>query len=449
MDNRTQEFLSKPIVPLLIRMSAPNTVAFFVQSLVVLTEVWFISKLGTDSLAAVALAFPLLMITQTMSGGALGGAITSAVARSMGANDIDRVEKLIWHSVVISLGGALIFLILFLFFGNQLLFLLGGRGEILQESYAYCSVLFFGGALLWLSGSLSAVLRGMGNMRFPAILMVIASSFQVVLSGGFILGWFGFPKLGVPGAAVAVLITSAIMVTVILIKLQSNSVPASLKREKFQLRKSLFDNIFEVAIPASISPLLTVGTILVLTGLVGTFGTEALAGYGIGSRVEFLMIPLIFGIGTAMTSIVGANIGAKEIIRAEKVGIYGGSTAGIISVFIGLTLALFPESWIQFFTNDPKAFEVTKQYIQLVGPFYVFQGVGLSLYFASQGANAMKWPTIATIIRFLVASIGGAISVYWLGLGIESIFISSSVAMTIFGIMIFVSIKRGAWRVNI
>ena len=449
MDNRTQEFLSKPIVPLLIRMSAPNTVAFFIQSLVVLTEVWFISKLGTDSLAAVALAFPLLMITQTMSGGALGGAITSAVARSMGANDIDRVEKLIWHSVVISLGGALIFLILFLFFGNQLLFLLGGRGEILQESYAYCSVLFFGGALLWLSGSLSAVLRGMGNMRFPATLMVIASSFQVVLSGGFILGWFGFPKLGVPGAAVAVLITSAIMVTVILIKLQSNSVPASLKREKFQLSKSLFDNIFEVAIPASVSPLLTVGTILVLTGLVGTFGTEALAGYGIGSRVEFLMIPLIFGIGTAMTSIVGANIGAKEFIRAEKVGIYGGSTAGIISVFIGLTLALFPESWIQFFTNDPKAFEVTKQYIQLVGPFYVFQGVGLSLYFASQGANAMKWPTIATIIRFLVASVGGAVSVYWLGLGIESIFISSSVAMTIFGIMIFVSIKRGAWRVNI
>ena len=449
MDNRTQEFLSKPIVPLLIRMSAPNTVAFFIQSLVVLTEVWFISKLGTDSLAAVALAFPLLMITQTMSGGALGGAITSAVARSMGANDIDRVEKLIWHSVVISLGGALIFLILFLFFGNQLLFLLGGRGEILQESYTYCSVLFFGGALLWLSGSLSAVLRGMGNMRFPATLMVIASSFQVVLSGGFILGWFGFPKLGVPGAAVAVLITSAIMVTVILIKLQSNSVPASLKKEKFQLSKSLFDNIFEVAIPASVSPLLTVGTILVLTGLVGTFGTEALAGYGIGSRVEFLMIPLIFGIGTAMTSIVGANIGAKEIIRAEKVGIYGGSTAGIVSVFIGLTLALFPESWIQFFTNDPKAFEVTKQYIQLVGPFYIFQGVGLSLYFASQGANAMKWPTIATIIRFLVASIGGAISVYWLGLGIESIFISSSVAMTIFGIMIFVSIKRGAWRVNI
>ena len=448
MENRTQEFLTKPIIPLLIRMSAPNTIAFFIQSLVVLTEVWFISRLGTNSLAAVALAFPLLMITQTMSGGALGGAITSAIARSMGADDIEKAERLIWHSIIISLGGAISFLILFLLFGKQLLFLLGGRGEILQESYAYCSILFFGGILLWLSGSLSAVLRGMGNMRFPATLMVITSSIQVILSGGFILGWFGFPKLGVPGAAVAVLISSALMVTVILFKLRSKSIPASLRKERFQLRKILFDNIFEVAIPASLSPLLVVGTILVLTGLVGRFGTEALAGYGIGSRVEFLMIPLIFGIGTAMTSIVGANIGALNIDRAEKVGILGGSTAGFVSILIGLTLAVFPEAWIQFFTDDIKAFEVTKKYIQIVGPFYIFQGIGLSLYFASQGANAMKWPTIATIARFIIACAGGGISVYWLDLGIESIFISSSAAMAIFGLMIFISIKKGAWRKN-
>ena len=449
MENRTQEFLTKPIIPLLIRMSAPNTIAFFIQSLVVLTEVWFISRLGTNSLAAVALAFPLLMITQTMSGGALGGAITSAIARSMGADDIEKAERLIWHSIIISLGGAITFLILFLLFGKQLLFLLGGRGEILQESYAYCSILFFGGILLWLSGSLSAVLRGMGNMRFPATLMVITSSIQVILSGGFILGWFGFPKLGVPGAAVAVLISSALMVTVILFKLRSKSIPASLRKERFQLRKILFDNIFEVAIPASLSPLLVVSTILVLTGLVGRFGTEALAGYGIGSRVEFLMIPLIFGIGTAMTSIVGANIGALNIDRAEKVGILGGSTAGFVSILIGLTLAVFPEAWIQFFTDDIKAFEVTKKYIQIVGPFYIFQGIGLSLYFASQGANAMKWPTIATIARFIIACAGGGVSVYWLELGIESIFISSSAAMAIFGLMIFISIKKGAWRKNL
>ncbi len=448
MDKRTQEFLTKPVMPLLIRMSAPNTVAFFIQSIVVLTEVWFISKLGTNSLAAVALAFPLLMITQTMSGGALGGAITSAIARSMGANDIDKAERLIWHSVVISLGGAFTFLLLFLLFGEQLLFLLGGRGDILKESYTYCSYLFLGGLILWLSGSMSAVLRGMGNMRFPATLMICTSFLQVFLSGGFILGWYGFPQIGVPGAAIATLISACVMVVIIFLKLMSKSIPVKLRLKQLILSRDLFNNIFEVAIPASVSPLLTVGTILVLTGLVGTFGTEALAGYGIGSRVEFLMIPLIFGIGTAMTSIVGANIGAKNIIRAETVGIYGGTSAGVVSIFIGLILALFPDAWIQFFTDDVKAFEVTKLYIQIVGPFYIFQGIGLSLYFASQGANAMKWPTIATIARFLIASIGGGISVHWLGYGIGSVFIASAIAMMIFGTMIFVSIKKGAWRVN-
>ena len=449
MDNRTQEFLTQPVMPLLIRMSAPNTVAFFIQSIVVLTEVWFISKLGTNALAAVALAFPLLMITQTMSGGALGGAITSAIARSMGANDIDKAERLIWHSVVISLGGAFTFLLFFLLFGEQLLFLLGGRGAILKESYIYCSYLFLGGLILWLSGSMSAVLRGMGNMRFPAILMICTSFLQVFLSGGLILGWYGFPQIGVPGAAIATIISASVMVIIIFLKLMSESIPVKLRLKQLILSRDLFNNIFEVAIPASVSPLLTVGTILVLTGLVGTFGTEALAGYGIGSRVEFLMIPLIFGIGTAMTSIVGANIGAKNIKRAEMVGIHGGISAGIISIFIGLTLALFPDAWIQFFTDDVKAFEVTKLYIQIVGPFYIFQGIGLSLYFASQGANAMKWPTIATIARFLIASIGGSISVHWLGYGIGSVFIASAVAMIIFGTMIFVSIKKGAWRVNI
>ncbi len=448
MDKRTQEFLTKPVMPLLIRMSAPNTVAFFIQSIVVLTEVWFISKLGTNSLAAVALAFPLLMITQTMSGGALGGAITSAIARSMGANDIDKAERLIWHSVVISLGGALTFLLFFLLFGEQLLFLLGGRGDILKESYTYCSYLFLGGLVLWLSGSMSAVLRGMGNMRFPATLMICTSFLQVFLSGGFILGWYGFPQIGVPGAAIATLIGACVMVVIIFLKLMSKSIPVKLRLKQLILSRDLFNNIFEVAIPASVSPLLTVGTILVLTGLVGTFGTEALAGYGIGSRVEFLMIPLIFGIGTAMTSIVGANIGAKNIIRAETVGIYGGTSAGVVSIFIGLILALFPDAWIQFFTDDVKAFEVTKLYIQIVGPFYIFQGIGLSLYFASQGANAMKWPTIATFARFLIASIGGGISVHWFGYEIGSVFIASAIAMMIFGTMIFVSIKKGAWRVN-
>jgi len=210
--------------------------------------------------------------------------------------------------------------------------------------------------------------------------------------------------------------------------------------------KELFEDIFNVALPASLSPIMTVATVLLLTGLIGQFGTSALAGYGIGSRVEFLLIPIVFGIGTAMTAMVGTNIGAKNIARAEKIGMIGATTAGLLSAVIGITLALTPDLWISIFTSDAATLLVTKQYIQILGICYIFQGYGLSLYFASQGANAMKWPIIITAIRLLIFSAGALISIYWLSYGLESIFYASALAMVVFGVLMVISLKMGAWR---
>ena len=148
MDKRTEELLNNPILPLLVRMSAPNTLAFFIQAIVVLTEVWFISKLGTASLAAVALAFPVLMLTQQMAFGALGGAVTSSIARSLGAGDTERAEKLLWHALLMASCGALLFLLAFLIGGEALLKILGGEGLLLQESLSYCMLFLTGGILI-------------------------------------------------------------------------------------------------------------------------------------------------------------------------------------------------------------------------------------------------------------------------------------------------------------
>ena len=128
-----------------------------------------------------------------------------------------------------------------------------------------------------------------------------------------------------------------------------------LKIQKISFEKDLFEDIFSVALPASLSPIFTVGTVLVLTGLIGQFGTSAIAGYGIGSRVEFLLIPIVFSIGTAMTTMVGTNIGANNIDRAEKIGITGATSAGLLSGAIGLILALTPDIWIKIFTSDPSS----------------------------------------------------------------------------------------------
>lgn len=448
MDKRTEQFLKDPIFPLLIKMSAPNTVAFLINAVVVLAEFWFISQLGITPLAAVTLAFPAIMLTQQMAFGALGGAVTSSIARSLGAADKSRAEKLLWHSLYISCFGALAFLIIFFIFGEPLLRILGGTGALLEESLAYCFVYLLGAIVVWLSGSLTAALRGMGDMQFPAVLTVICAGIQVFFSAGFILGSFGLPKLGLVGSAWSMIVTSGFMALITLIKISSPSSPVRLKLKRLTIERELFEDIFSVALPASLSPIMTVATVLLLTGLIGQFGTSAIAGYGIGSRVEFLLIPIVFGIGTAMTAMVGTNIGAKNIERAEKIGMVGATTAGLLSAVIGLALALTPNLWIGIFTSDPETLLVTKQYIQILGVCYVFQGYGLSLYFASQGANAMKWPIIITAIRLIVFSVLALVAVYWLSYGLVSIFYASAIAMVIFGILMVISLKMGAWRNN-
>jgi Na+-driven multidrug efflux pump len=125
----TEELLEGPILPLLIRLASPNVLAFFIQSMVSIAEVWYVGHLGTFSLAGLALVFPLLMLMQMLSGGALGGAVASSVARSIGAGRIDRGQSLVWHALVLAFAGAGLCSALYFLFGQSLLKLLGGSGE--------------------------------------------------------------------------------------------------------------------------------------------------------------------------------------------------------------------------------------------------------------------------------------------------------------------------------
>lgn len=446
MNPREKALLSGPLWPLLLRMSAPNTLAFFIQAVVVLAEVWFISQLGTAELAAVALAFPIIMLTQQMAFGTLGGAVASAIARSLGSGDTLRAERLLWHALLIALGAGIVFLLAFLALGKVLLVAMGGDGLVLVEAMSYCVTFLSGAILIWLSGTLSAALRGMGSMRFPAMTMIIGSGIQVTLAGGLILGWFGLPMLGLVGAPLSVIANGAFVSLVSFVKLSHQSARVQLKSSQLLFEKALFKDIFNVALPAFLAPVFNVGTIILLTGLVGQFGDAALAGYGLGARIEFLMIPLIFSVGTAMSTLVGIHVGAKKIARAESIGWLGGCVTGLGSGMIGLTLVLTSHHWISLFTADSATYLVAKQYIEIVGLCFTFQGLGLSLYLASQGANAMKWPVIATILRFVVAILGGWVAVNFFSSGLSGVFYSSAVAMILFGLMIAVSLKMGAWR---
>ena len=446
MDERTHHMLTSAPAPLLLKMATPNALAFAIQSSVSLAEVWIIGQLGTSALASIALAFPLLMLIQTMSGGAVGGAVTSAIARALGRGDRERAQKLIWHGLAISAIGAGLFLLLFLVCGRALIAFLGGRGEILQQAVDYCAVIFWGGLFLWLVSVVGAVFRGMGDMKFPAILMVASAFLQVPLTAILVLGLFGAPQLGIVGAAYSAVISGLIISAIMLFILARPGRVIQLSSKYLSFSKALFDDIFKVALPGCMSPIFTIFIILSLTAMVATFGEAALAGYGIGSRIEFLVIPLVFGIGAAMTSLVGLSIGSGNIERAEKIGWIGSASAAALTGVLGLVLALFPHVWVLAFTKDQATFEAARSYIQIVGPFFAFQGLGLSLYFASQGAGAMRWPVIAILARVVLAVGVGWLLAFWFDLGLQGVFFGAAAAMAAFGLIIAASLKLGAWR---
>lgn len=446
MIDRTKALLTEPPLRLLLQMTGPNTLAFSLQAVVNLAEIYMIGRLGTEALAAIALVFPLLILTQTMSGGPLGGAITASIARALGNGNRENAERLVWHAIYGGLIGAAVFFILFALFGRQLLMLLGGEGAILDMAMTYCWVLFSGGIVIWLGSSVGAVYRGAGDMAFPARLMIIAGLLQVPLTAALVFGLFGFPALGVAGAAASSIIVGAMMTSILLIVLWRGKRALTLSPKLAAWRQDLAADILKVARPASLNPLMNVGTILGLTALVGTFGPQALAGYGIGTRIEFIMLPVIFAFGTALTTIVGTNIGAGNYDRAESAGRYGVACAAILCGVAGGLLAVFPNTWIPIFTDDASAFAIARDYIRIVGPAYAFLGIGLVLYFASQGAGTMTWPIRAQILRFVLSVGGASLLVHQFGFGLNAVFVSTVIALALYAGIIAIAVFNGAWR---
>jgi putative MATE family efflux protein len=442
----TQRILEAPPFPLLVRMASPNALGFLVQASVSIAEIGFIARLGAVSLAGLALMFPGLMLMQMLANGAMGGAVSSAVARALGAGDHDRADALVWHALVIALVAGLGFLVIWLLFGEGMLGLLGASDEVERVAADYGVIVFGGAVVIWTTALLSSVFRGMGNMRFPAALMVLSAVVQVPLAGTLILGWFGMPAFGVQGAAIAVVAVAALSALILVLRLTRGAVDVRLRLRRLELHRRLFADIFRVGALASLSPVFVVATIMSITALVSGFGVAALAGYGIVSRLEFLLVPLVFGIGVAMTSMVGVNMGAGNVRRAEQIGWAGGLFAAALTGVVGLVLALAPGLWLGFFTDDPETWAAGEWYLRIVGPFFAFQGLGLSLYFASQGAGTVVWPVAATVLRFVVSVGGAAIGVYVFDQGLPFIYGCLAVGMLLYGTITAGAIKLGAWR---
>jgi putative MATE family efflux protein len=444
MNPRTRALIEAPITRTLVRLAAPNVLVMVAQAAVGLIETYFVGKLGTDALAGVALVFPLLMLMQMMSAGAMGGGISSAIARALGANRHADADALVLHALVIALVFGVTFTVLLLAGGQKLYTEMGGSGASLDAALIYSRVVFAGAILVWLFNSLANVIRGTGNMAFPALVTIIGVIVLIPFSPCLIFGLGPFPKLGVAGGAVAVLIYYALGSVVLAAYLWSGRSVVRLAFRGIRFRLSLFADILRVGLVAALITIQTNLTIAIATAYVGAFGPAAIAGYGTGSRLEYLLIPLVFGLGGPLVAMVGTNIGAGRRDRALRVAWIGAAIAAAICEVIGLSAAAAPRAWLSLFDTAPAMLDAGSRYLRAVGPVYGLFGLGMALYFASQGAGRLLWPFTANMARLIIAAGGGYFALRWSG-NLTDVFIALAVALAAFGLINAAAVASGVW----
>lgn len=436
--------LTRPILPTLLRLTLPNLIAMTAMALVAIAETSYVGLLGTAPLAAMALVFPMVMLQQMMSSGAMGGGISSAIARAVGAGDADRARALALHAVVIGLVVGGTFTALFLVAGPTIYRALGGAGAVLEAAIGYSNMVFLGAIPIWLTNSFASILRGTGNMRVPSLAVFGVAALQIVLGGSLGLGLGPFPRLGMPGVALGQVAAFSIGALLLFWFLRSGRARVRLGLDLALLRLEMFRDILRVGALACVSPLMSVANVLIVTGFVAGFGVEALAGYGIGVRLEFLLVPIAFAIGVASVPMVGMAIGAGLVARARRVAwTSGGLSFGVVGAF-GIVAALMPDLWSGLFTSDPAVRDSTRVYFSWAGPAYGFFGLALSLYFASQGAGRMLGPVLAQATRLAIVAIGG----WWIagtGAAPSTLFAIVAAAMVAYGCVTAIAVHRARW----
>jgi putative MATE family efflux protein len=401
-----------PIVPALLRFALPNLVQIVVQSAVAVVEVFFVSRLGTDAVAGISVVFPILTLLIAITTVGVGGAVASAIARSLGAGRKSEAEALAIQAVILAVALGAVSTTIMLLFGRSIYRWLGADGAAIGAALAYSNVFFAGTVNMWLLGVFTAIIRGTGNMTTPARVALLRAATEVPLSAVLIFGWGPIPRFGMTGAAIAMLCYYAVGVVALFAHLQSRRSILHLTLTGFKLRRDLLERLLRVGALSSLQIVVANLILAGITTLVAHFGVEALAGYGLASRLELLIFPVLLAWGVGTTTMVGTSVGAGMLERARRITLIASGLGALIFETIGLILAVVASGLIGLFSHDPNVVHAGATYLEVTGPVYGFMGLVSVLFAAYQGWGRMTAPFLTSLLRLAVAILGGVMVVH-------------------------------------
>lgn len=400
MDNMKKDLTEGSIPQLVKTMAIPVSIGFFFQAMYNITDTYYVGQLSTTALAALALTFPLFFLILSLGGG-INISTNALVAKKLGEKKHEEAVEIAAQGISYAFIAGIILGLVGIGIADPVFSLIGGKGELHSLAIEYMNIIFLGSSLFLMFFTLNGILGSIGDTKTGGILMVIGFVLNVFLDPILMYGWFGLPRLEIAGVAIATLIIMLIQVVAMLFIVNKRGM-LSKELHHYIPKTNIAKEIISQAIPASLNQASTALGFLIVTRFVSDFGEMAIATFGVGVRIDQLLVLPAIGIAIASISLTGQNYGAKRfdrILETYKVA----TKYNAIALLIGLVLVIiFSKSLAEAFTPDQQLQHMIVTYLWIVTFSYVPVGVIIISGSVLQGLGKAEHGLALTLMRVFV-----------------------------------------------
>ncbi|MFH2028000.1 MAG: MATE family efflux transporter [Nanoarchaeota archaeon] len=444
-ENKPNHLLEGSISKSIIMIALPVIFANILQTVYQLIDTFWVGRLGAESVAAVSLSFPIIFFLISLAMG-LVMAASILVAQYNGKNDKENVSLVTTQTFGLILLVGTILSIVGFFSSEYILSFLTKDPIVLEQAASYLKISFLAIVAMFIYNLFQSSLRGVGEVKIPVIIISITVLLNFFLDPIFMFGWNFIPAMGVSGVALATLITEYLSAIIAVIFLIKGTYGVKLNLKDMIPRLVWVKKIFSLGIPSSLEMSSRSFGMLLMTFIVSTFGTLAIASYGIGTRIlGFIIIPAI-GFSLSTSSIVGNNLGARQHSRAEKIAGTGMKIGFWSLTAIGVLLFIFAANISSFFVpNEPELISMSSLFIKIMALSFGLIGIQMVVIGTFKAAGKMKTSMFLAVFQTFLLFFLSYLFALPLGLNELGIWIAYPTSNIIAVSVAFYFYKKKAW----
>ena len=429
----------------LLHLAVPIVLSNLLQDAFNIVDMIFVGRLGSAALAAVGLSGNLLRLIGVFSLGISTGTAIM-VAQFIGAKKRAEGEDIAMQALILCVVFAIgIGCIGYLFAERGLRWMRMDDEEVIRLGVAYMQVTLIGMVTMFLSMTLNSIFRGAGDAITPMIVLIFATVLNIILDPLLIFGWWKFPRLGVVGSAYATVIGRGVATVIMFYLCFSGRGPISLRHVKRRINLSVMWQILKLGVFSSMQGFWRHLSRLGFMWVIGPYGKNAIAAYTVCMRLRVIVMTPGFGIANAISPMVGQNLGANQIDRAEKSAQIGNWVAIVMMSLIGILFLLFPQIFLGIFTDDMEVIGIGSLFLRYLSPTFGFIAISLVLGRALNGAGDTFSPMTITLICQVGVGLILVIAISYL-IGLPGVWIGIALSNVFQGSIMWVWYKRGTWK---